>query len=94
MMKIVDSSIDGSPDYNKEIDRQIYKRLQTVELFPLGSLPSDSVNPIKNFTDTFNGIQAGTTADNNANTFLGSLGMTQTYPHKDNLFKGIPWELL
>jgi hypothetical protein len=88
MMKIVDSSADGSPDYNKEIDRQIYKRLQTVELFPLGSLPSDLVNPIKHFIDTFNGIQAGTIATNDANAFLGSLGVTQYYPHKDNIYKG------
>lgn len=94
MIKIVDSSADGSPDYNKEIDRQIYKRLQTVELFPLGSLPSDLIYPIKHFTDTFNGIQAGTIATNEANSFLGSLGMTRVYPHRDNLFKGTPWELL
>jgi hypothetical protein len=88
MMKIVDSSTDGSPDYNKEIDRQIYKRLQTVELFPLGSLPSDSAKPIKSFIDTFNGIQAGTVATNDADTFLGSLGVSQYYPHRDNLYKG------
>lgn len=87
-MKIVDSSADGSPDYNKEIDRQIYKRLQTVELFPLGSLPSDLVNPIKHFTDTFNGIQAGTIATNEADMLLGSLGITQYYPHRDNIYKG------
>jgi hypothetical protein len=88
MIKIVDSSADGSPDYNKEIDRQIYKRLQTVELFPLGSLPSDLVNPIKHFTDTFNGIQAGTIATNEADMLLGSLGITQYYPHRDNIYKG------
>ena len=87
-MKIVDSSTDGSPDYNKEIDRQIYKRLQTVELFPLGSLTSDLVNPIKNFIDTFNGIQAGTIVTNDADAFLGSLGVSQYYPHRDNLYKG------
>ena len=88
MIKIVDSSTDGKPDYNKEIDRQIYKRLQTVQLFPLGSLPADSLNPIKHFCDTFNGIQATTIVDNDANAFLGSLGVTQYYPHRDNLYKG------
>lgn len=88
MIKIVDSSVDGSPDYSKEIDRQIYKRLQSVELHPLGSLPSDLVYPIKHFTDTFNGIQAGTIATNSVDTFIGSLGITQYYPHKDNIYKG------
>ena len=88
MIKIVDSSTDGRPDYDNEVDRQIYKRLQSVALFPLGSLPSDSLNPIKHFIDTFNGIQAGTTVGNDANVFLGSLGVSQYYPHKDNLYKG------
>jgi hypothetical protein len=88
MIKIVDSSTDGRPDYDTEIDRQIYKRLQLVNLFPLGSLPSDSLNPIKHFCDTFNDIQAGTTVGNDVNIFLGSLGVTKYYPHKDNMYKG------
>ena len=87
-MKIVDSSCETEQNYLFAIDRQIYKRLQTVELFPLGSLPSDLVYPIKHFTDTFNGIQAGTIATNAVDTFLGSLGVTQYYPHKDNIYKG------
>lgn len=88
MIKIVDSSADGIPNYNTEIDRQIYKRLQSVTIFPLGSLDVDAVYPIKNFIDSFNAIEAGTIPSNQADYFLGSLGVNILYPHKDNLYKG------
>jgi len=87
-MKIVDSSAEGVIDMNESIDRQVYLRLQKVAVHPLGSLASDNLYPIKQFIETFNGISDGTIANNEANNFLGKLGTTHRYPHRDNTYKG------
>lgn len=73
------------------LDRIIYLRLQSIEIAPLGSLPQDLVNPLKDFIAQFNAITNGETVSNeysNADVFLGSLGITQYYPHSDNTYKG------
>lgn len=88
-MTISDNSCESTYNYNESIDRQIYLRLQLIPIHPLGTLVSDSLNPIKDFMDTFNAIQAGTLPTNNANLLLGSLGVTQYYPHRDNTYLGV-----
>lgn len=73
------------------IDREIYNRLQLVPLAPLGSLPKDKVAPIKDYIDQMEKIQADTQTNQAAiriDTFVGSLGVSQYYPHPDNIFKG------
>jgi len=73
------------------IDREIYNRLQLVKLAPLGSLPKDNVSPIKDYIDEMEKIQSGTQTNQAAirvDTFVGSLGVSQYYPHPDNIFKG------
>ena len=87
-IKIVDNSLETIYNYNKSIDRKIYLRLQQVYLYPLGSLPSDLKNPIKDFMDTFNSIGTGVVSTNLADNFLGTLGMTRYYPTRDNMYKG------
>lgn len=87
-IKITDNSSDGVFNYNTSIDRKIYTRLQNIIKYPLGSLPDDNINPIKDFIDTFNGIQDGSIPSNNTNVFIGELGVTKYYPHRDNTYKG------
>ena len=78
-------------DNKLEINRIIYLRLQSVQEFPLGSLPEDLVNPLKDFITNFELIQASGTVNSAytyADIFLGSLGTEEYYPHSDNLYEG------
>lgn len=73
------------------LDRLIYLRLQNVDEHPIGTLPQDSTYPLKDFFDSFNTLSAGLPISDeysNADIFLGSLGITQYYPHSDNIYKG------
>jgi hypothetical protein len=95
MIRIVDntaSSEDNGIGTNGvvELDRAVYNRLQIVPFFPLGSLPEDSRPPLSLFIVEMEKFYSGTpTANGNeVNSFLGSLGITQYYPHHDNAYKG------
>ena len=95
-MRVVDAgSSSGDKIFgtigNISIPREVYNRLQLVPMFQIGSLVDDSKLPLKAFFDAMNNIQEGTNTDvlaEQVNVFLGSLGLTQYYPHPDNTYAG------
>jgi hypothetical protein len=89
MISIVDSSSEQQCDFNRNIDRSIYTRLQSVSLFPLGSLKKDSVPPISTYIAMSEQIQSNAITATEADNFLGTLGVTMIYPHRDNTFTGV-----
>jgi hypothetical protein len=89
MISIVDSSSEQQCDFNKNIDRAIYVRLQSVGIFPLGSLHQDSVPPIATYIDMSEQVQLGLITATEADNLLGALGVTMIYPHRDNTFIGV-----
>ncbi len=75
------------------IDRKIYLRLQMVPLRPLGTLPSDSLPPIKNFIDAMETYYAIPQTNNEiidkVDDFFGKLGVSERYPiPSDNQYYG------
>jgi hypothetical protein len=89
MISIVDSSSEQQCDFNKNIDRAIYTRLQSAPLFPLGSLKQDSIPPISTYISMSEQIQSKQITSTEADYFLGTLGVTMIYPHRDNIFTGV-----
>ena len=85
-----DNNVFGSSGY-VSVPREIYNRLQTVSMFPLGSRPEDLKFPIKAFIDAMEKIQDHTNTNTLAaevDSFFGLLGITEYYPHPDNTYKG------
>ena len=96
MIKIIDSGASRN-DYGfgsegvTTIDRAIYNRLQSISMIPLGTDSKDNVPPISTFIarmEEFYDDGEPTAVDNVVNDFFGSLGVTQYYPHPDNMYKG------
>ena len=76
---------------NPTIPREVYNRLQTVVMFPIGSKPEDSKLPLSAYFNAMNNIQDGNLTyqeANNCDAFVGSLGVDFYYPHPDNTYKG------
>ena len=73
------------------LNRKVYQRLQRVVYSPLGSESDDSIPPLSVFISEFEKFytvpKTNTAVSNEINSFLGSLGVTQYYPHPDNTFK-------
>ena len=96
MIRIVDVASSGNAktfgnSANLLIDRDIYRRLQEVQVVPIGSAPEDTNNSLTYFFEEMQEIQDGTLTNASAvsvDEFFGSLGMTQYYPHQDNTYTG------
>jgi hypothetical protein len=89
MISIVDSSSEQQCDFDKNIDRAIYTRLQSVSLFPLGSLYKDNTPPISTYIEMSEQVKLGLITSTEADIFLGTLGVTMIYPHRDNIYTGV-----
>ena len=73
------------------IDRAIYNRLETVQVIPLGYGSKDNIPPISTYIANMENIQDGiddTDVAHIVDDFFSSLGVTQYYPHPDNIYKG------
>jgi hypothetical protein len=89
MISIVDSSSEQQCDFDKNIDRAIYTRLQSVYLFPLGSLDKDKIPPVSTYIEMSEKKQSRLITATEADIFLGTLGVTIIYPHRDNTYLGV-----
>ena len=96
MIRIVDVASSGNaktfgtPE-NLLIDRDIYRRLQKVVAVPIGLAPEDTNNSLTYFFEEMTKISTGNKSNLSAvkaDEFLGSLGLTQYYPHHDNTYTG------
>ena len=96
MIRIVDVASSGNAktfgtSTNLLIDRDIYRRLQKVVAVPIGLAPEDTNNSLTYFFEEMQKIQDSILTNTSAvsvDEFFGSLGMTQYYPHKDNIYTG------
>jgi hypothetical protein len=89
MISIVDSSSEQQCDFSRNIDRAIYIRLQSVGLYPLGSLHQDSIPPISTYITMSEQVKLGLITSTEVDNFLGTLGVTMIYPHRDNTYIGV-----
>ena len=92
MIRIVDRNQGNNSDFGTGtytlLDRDVYRRISLVghSQILLGSKPEDSANPLKYFLDEMEKIDGGDSSNSKAveiDVFLGSLGVSQEYPHKD-----------
>lgn len=96
MIRIVDVASSGNaktfgtPE-NILLDRDIYRRLQQVEVSLLGSANEDTKFSLVYFISEMEKINSGDLTNLSAvavDEFLSTLGITQYYPHRDNTYTG------
>lgn len=90
MIRIIDKGQECNSSFGSgsivTLDRDIYRRLNTVPNKLIGDLPDDSRRPMSFFYEEMEKINSGNLSNTKAveaDEFLGSLGVTLEYPHKD-----------
>ena len=96
MISIVNLSLSGCPKTfgtpeHLVVDRNIYRVLQRAVSVPIEIIGEDINGSLGYFFEEMQKISNGVEVDSaskSLDNFFGSLGVTQYYPHKDNIYKG------